>query len=691
MIADSPTHLAARSIQRGLDAGEQISLAAIINVYNIRDPEEIGYLIDVHGRKSISLGHSVWLSDYIYELGEWIEESVVLDAAIDMSLRDQMSRGLDLDAARARLLSEFPEFEAQIENAVELEKSMWNTEDARAGIDHAHRELPCAFGPIGEDGSGRYQLVEVIGSGSTSVVYRAVDRILSDEEQTAHVAIKVFPPNPPQSSSAYLDEAKKGRRVDHQSVATIFDTGRTDKDEDYIVFEFVEGSRLDSSLSAFPTIKAKVRLMVQIAQGVQAIHAAGLAHCDLKPYNILINSHGFPKIIDLGLAARESRWHSSSEEKTLGLGTLAFMSPQQYQNRPLGFAPPSDIWALGGILYWLLTGRIAAGNSIGDVEHALETGFFHFDWPSRSGKAIPRDLRKIIEHAMACDPANRFASAAEFAAALEDWLAHRPQAWAKPGAGRVFGLWVRRRPAVAALSVIAASGLIAGGYFAMAQAAEKKWRAQAANYHSFLIRSESKFAKSEFLARQLGTIALGEWFYGPYMFRDQTLERGFTDLRIAALETRYNKAMERGDAADLSTLLLESSIALWLAEDGQWQRAIPILERNRRSWQERLDESDEWFAMLDAIETCCEVDRLMHESRDAGRDRNVHTSEAERLHQQLSEALSGLRTTDGGGAVALIVYDRLVTLLGPEMLDRPTEFDEMRQKRDRYRLASGAH
>ncbi len=300
---------------------------------------------------------------------------------------------------------------------------------------------PCDFGP-----DARYRLLELVGVGRDSLVYKGHDRLLSSEGFSAAVAIKVM------HAEAAQREALAARRVVNPYVLRVLDRG-IDRESQaaYIVTEYIEGGDLSQKSEPWELDDA-VTFMTKVAKGVQAAHAAGIVHCDLKPANIFLTADGEPKVGDFDLSA------SPLNPSQANRGNVAFMSPEQFAAEENSLSPPSDIYALGGLLYFLTTGQLPNGASHLEVSQR-HAGTIK---PARGG--VRGDLSRIITRAM--DPVRdrRHASAAEFVQDLEHWQRHQPLEWTRPSMAKRVTLWGLRRSkrSVALVAALIAVGAAAG-------------------------------------------------------------------------------------------------------------------------------------------------------------------------------------------------------------------------------------
>src|SRR5690606_22348148 len=349
------------------DDGCDPSFRAVVAALSPGSIDELASLIETDGRLRLALGRDVTLDRYL-EVEEVEERGVTLDAAIEMALRSASRSSVPGRRDVEAMVQNYPRLERPIREAADLAATLGSTTSIRRGATHAEylRRLPFALGPLLTDGRPRYELLEIVGEGGTGTVYRAVDRNLSDDGAAATVAVKIFsPPSDPALAAWMRDEALKARRVAHENVVRALDRGEVEGGSSYIVYEFVEGGDLGERirLEGLPMRpRSAARLTASVARGVHAIHSAGLVHCDLKPGNIAIAADGRPKVADFGIAMREGH----PPEIELGesgspVGTLAFISPEQFRRDPGAYSFPSDIFSLVAMLAFLVSGRTPYG------------------------------------------------------------------------------------------------------------------------------------------------------------------------------------------------------------------------------------------------------------------------------------------------------------------------------------------
>ena len=255
--------------------------------------------------------------------------------------------------------------------------------------------------------NGRYKIQSLIGTGGMAAVYLAKDLILD-----RLVAIKVLRLDFRQNDDAmrrFRREALSATQLTHPNIVGVYDVGQS-QEMNYIVMEYVEGTDLKDYVrqkGALHPIEA-VRIMMQIVSAIAAAHQNRIIHRDIKPQNILIDKEGNVKITDFGIAVALSDT-SLTQTNTL-LGSVHYLSPEQARG---GMATiQTDIYALGIVLYELLTGKVPF-----DGESAVSIALKHFQEPLPTivnpTAMIPQSLENIVLKATAKDPMHRYRSCYE--------------------------------------------------------------------------------------------------------------------------------------------------------------------------------------------------------------------------------------------------------------------------------------
>jgi serine/threonine-protein kinase len=337
-----------------------------------------------------------------------------------------------------------------------------------------------------------YDVTEELGRGGVAVVYKARHLRLNRP-----VALKML------LAGAWASRADRQRlsreaelvaALRHPNIVQVYDVGNLDG-RPYFTMEFVEGGSLDQKLAGEPlSAREAASLLAVLAEAIDAAHRAGIVHRDLKPSNILLGADGTPKISDFGLA-RHLRIGPALTESGAPLGTPSYMAPEQARGRSRETGPAADLYALGAILYEVLTGRppFHAESAAATVQLVLTEEPVP---PSRLNPQVPRDLETICLKCLHKDPRRRYATAAALADELNRFLRHQPIAARPVGRPERALRWLRRNPTAAALIVTAAlllvlasaAGLREWGLAMRRRAELEQWSARLA----FVIRLEER-------------------------------------------------------------------------------------------------------------------------------------------------------------------------------------------------------
>ena len=308
--------------------------------------------------------------------------------------------------------------------------------DTRPQTDSLPKTVPAA--PVTEEAAGvpetigKYRVVAPLDEGGQATVYRALHPTL-DKELVIKLARRPIRPDSPEADRL-MAEGKLLAELDHPNLARVYDLDLHDG-RPYLVMEYVRGQNLRQYVEQHRLAPKEAALLVaKIARAMAVAHARGVIHQDLKPTNILIDEAGEPRIIDFGMARLRHGWGESPVEAGSVSGTLQYMPPEQARGDTDQVSHRSDIFALGAILYWLLAGRPPYADR--DITTLLDRASqCRFDRAPLDG--VPRRLRQVCLRAMAANPADRYANAAELAGELQ--RAVRPR-WPLPAAAAVLAL-----------------------------------------------------------------------------------------------------------------------------------------------------------------------------------------------------------------------------------------------------------
>jgi serine/threonine-protein kinase len=275
-----------------------------------------------------------------------------------------------------------------------------------------------------------YEILRKLGAGGSGVVYLANDALLQRP-----VVLKILRTgllSAEQMRSTVLREARLASAIEHPNVCAIYEVGESG-DEGYIVMQYVPGQSLDLLIARGPaSLQLVLSVGIQIADGLQAAHALGIFHRDLKPQNVMLTDGGLVKILDFGLARRLPPEDASFDPSKPALakgasvaatytargGTIRYMAPEQFVTGQSSVQ--SDVWALGVILYELTSGRHPFARP--DAEDFQAIRAIQFSAPEDLSHIVPGispELKSVISSCLEKNPGARYASAAEVREALK--------------------------------------------------------------------------------------------------------------------------------------------------------------------------------------------------------------------------------------------------------------------------------
>jgi WD40 repeat protein len=356
---------------------------------------------------------------------------------------------------------------------------------------------------------GPYRIEQRTGSGGMGSVYRA----RREDAYQQRVALKVIRPG--LGGGDMLQRFQIERQVlaelEHPHIARLLDGGSTDDGRPYFVMEFIDGEPLHRCCQRRQLGTAeRLRLLLAVCAAVQHAHERGVLHRDLKPDNVLVTADGTVKVTDFGLAKRLESDAGVARPTQSGavLGTPSYMAPEQAAGKHGAVGVATDVYALGAILYELLTGRppFVAATALDTLLQVLEAEPVP---PGRLHPKLARDLETICVKCLQKEPAQRYPSVAALAEDLQRFLAGEPIQARPVGQVERLGRWCRRHPAqataagLALLAVLAVVALIVGTAFTVRLRQEQQRTREA-------LESAERYRAQLALERGLGLGAQGD-------------------------------------------------------------------------------------------------------------------------------------------------------------------------------------
>jgi len=301
-----------------------------------------------------------------------------------------------------------------------------------------------------------YEILETLGEGGMGLVYKArqvkLDRIVALKmiRDGGHARADTL--------ARFRTEAEAIARLQHPSIVQVFEVGEYDG-QPFLAMEFCPGGGLDRKLGGTPlSPRAAAALLETLAQAMEAAHRARVVHRDLKPANVLLSADSTPKISDFGLARKLDE--AGQTQTGAVMGTPSYMAPEQARGE-VTVGPAADVYALGAILYELLTGRppFRGSTTHNTLQQVLTEDPAS---PRRQNPKVPRDLEAICLKCLEKEPARRYASAANLAEDLRRFSAGEAIQARPVGSLERLWRWCRRNPAVAASLLVVALALAGG-------------------------------------------------------------------------------------------------------------------------------------------------------------------------------------------------------------------------------------
>jgi serine/threonine-protein kinase len=483
-----------------------------------------------------------------------------------------------------------------------------------------------------------YEILGELGRGGMGVVYRA--RQIQLQRQCALKMILGGAHANPIAAARFQTEAAAIARLQNPNIVQIYHIGEADG-LPFFELEFLPGGSLEKSLSGTPwASKPAARLIEQLTRGLAEAHHLGIVHRDLKPANILLAADGTPKITDFGLAKAMDSEVGLTQSETI-LGSPSYMAPEQAEGRTKEAGPTADVYAMGAILYEVLTGRppfrgTTLMDTLNQVKNAEPVP------PSRLVPGLPRDLETICLKCLQKETHKRYPTAADLAEDLRRFLHDepiqaRPIAWWER-----LSRWCRRNPRIAALigtvgvllTIMAFGSTAAAVRIAQAKAeaerhrslaeanarAEKRAREEADRNAVIATQHAEAARKAQEVAGEQAQLALGT-IYDVVTTADEKLStkaemgplrRDLLELAMKRLDQISRNAATSG-TADRTMAVALQRMATFYEQMGMTDQEARVLERSleifNRLVQEQPDEDWNKFDATISYDSLGEIGR----------------------------------------------------------------------------------
>jgi WD40 repeat protein len=426
----------------------------------------------------------------------------------------------------------------------------------------ALKPLGGSVDPDPEQRLGDYHLLGEIGRGGMGRVWRARQETLGRE-----VALKTLRAGRLAEEGArarFRREAEAAARLRHPGIVPVYAVGDV-SGELFLAMELVSGPSLAQRLREGPVSSNQSATWVRlISEAVEHAHRQGVIHRDLKPSNILLDEAqgGVPRLTDFGIAMLQDGGMETLTSTLEGLGTLAYLAPEQASGKRELQGPATDVYGLGAILFHCLTGRAPhVGDSVGDVLRQVIEG--EIPSPRLLNPGVPRDLETLCLRCLEKDPAKRLPNASALAEELGRFLAGEPIRSRPVGWGERMLRAAARRPLVAVLAVLLAGSVVVG--FGASEVLRRRAERESSGRALQLVAFNAGLART----------ALAEGDLGRAQDFVKARRKGETDAAGFTFEWAH---LERLAAGDPATVIPHPTnvLAVAVSPDGVWMASGDI-------------------------------------------------------------------------------------------------------------------
>ncbi len=437
----------------------------------------------------------------------------------------------------------FPDFADRLRRQLELHRALGES-PTMSGVDPGD-DGPDRSGSLAVPSLPGFEIIGILGQGGMSVVYLARQVGLNRLVALKVIRARVYAD--PEVAARFRDEAEAAARFQHPNIIQVYEVGESGG-QGYLVLEYAAGGTLHQKLLGDPQPPREAAQFIEVlARALDYAHRRGIVHRDVKPANVVLTEEGVPKVTDFGLAKLMEREAGLTRTGDI-MGTPSYMAPEQASGTPADVTAAADIYALGAILYEMLTGRppFKGSTPLSTLSQAAEQDVLP---PGRLQRHLPREVETICLKCLEKDPHRRYASAQHLAEDLLRFLEDRPILARRISRAEWLWRWCRREPVKAALAAGLFLAIIAGFLGVMMQKRRAEERAVAEAAQRARAEAAEGIALDNLYFSQLAQARL-EWRLNNIPASRQLLDQ--CDLRRRGWEWSYLRRVSQPELLDIA-------------------------------------------------------------------------------------------------------------------------------------------